>query len=82
MSEKVLNILIYIVIGFIVYRIICSIINKINLKTERRKGLNIVYKKRQGTVLNLIKNIFKYLIVGANAHLGPVLFVLCFFGSM
>ena len=63
MSEKVLNILIYIVIGFIVYRIICSIINKINLKTERRKGLNIVYKKRQGTVLNLIKNIFKYLIV-------------------
>lgn len=54
---------IYILIGYIIYRIICKVINNINKKAEANKSLKAVYKKKQQTVLNLLKNIFKYLIL-------------------
>lgn len=62
MSEKIVSIIVYIGLGFLIYTIICKIINKVNLKTYQNKDLSVIYKKKQGTVLNLIKNIFKYLI--------------------
>lgn len=62
MSDKLINVIIYIVLGILVYIIICKIINKINAKTYQNKELSNIYKKKQGTVLNLIKNVFKYLI--------------------
>lgn len=54
---------IYILIGYILYKVICKIINNINKKAELNKLLKPVYKKKQQTVLNLLKNIFKYLIL-------------------
>lgn len=48
----------YITVGIIIYLVICSVINRaLNLKN---KHINV---KKQNTIVNLIKSVFKYLIV-------------------
>lgn len=51
---------IYIAIGLIFYSIVCTILRKIQ---EKNKNIKLVYKKKQDTTLNLIRSVFKYLIV-------------------
>ena len=57
LSWKFIGPIVYIILGFIIYSLIVKIINNIKI---RRKGKN---HKKEDTVINLIKNIFKYLII-------------------
>lgn len=60
MSEKIYLPLIYIAIGFIIYTIICKALNKV---IHRRKAIGSpISKKKETTVLNLIRSIVRYLI--------------------
>lgn len=58
-----IDIAIYIIVGFVIYYLICLFIKNIIKKTASNKAVKVVYKKRQETVLNLIKSVIKYLIV-------------------
>lgn len=57
-SWKFIGPIVYIIIGFILYRFIIGIINKI--KSRRKSKSN---HKKEDTVINLIKNIIKYIII-------------------
>ncbi len=58
LSWKVIGPFIYIIVGLVLYNIIISIINR--LVSKRKKKTN---HKKEDTVINLIKNVIKYLII-------------------
>lgn len=58
-SEKVYLPIIYILIGMAIYMIICKAIKNINNKKITKSALS---NKKQTTLLNLIRSIFKYII--------------------
>ncbi len=54
--------IIYLIAAFIIYKILCKIVDKslvINKKKEKKETLQI---KRQKTIVNLIKSVIKYII--------------------
>ena len=56
LSWKVIGPFIYIMVGFLLYSIIISIINRLVSKRKRKTN-----HKKEDTVINLIKNVIKYL---------------------
>ena len=58
-SEKFYLPFVYIIVGFLLYLIVNSIINKITIRHKSNRGRD----KRKDTIINLSKNIFKYLIL-------------------
>lgn len=57
LSKKFYLPIIYIVVGVIIYFILCNIVNKVlNVKNKH------INSKKQATIINLIKSIIKYLI--------------------
>ena len=58
-SSKVYLPIIYIVIGFSINFIVSNMVNKIMLRHKSTSGKD----KRKDTIINLFKNIFKYLIL-------------------
>ena len=58
LSWKVIGPFIYIMVGFLLYSIIISIINRLVSKRKRKTN-----HKKEDTVINLIKNVIKYLII-------------------
>ncbi len=62
MNEKIYLPLIYIVVAYVIYLIISLIIKRV-VKNINSKPIKSILKKRQETVLMLVKNIIKYIIV-------------------
>ncbi len=60
-SEKIYLPIVYLVGALIIYAILCRIINKTLVINKNRRKNNFQYK-RESTIINLIKNIIKYII--------------------
>ncbi len=54
--------IIYIVIAFIIYAILCKIVNKVLVFNKKSKIKKEVQIKREKTIINLFKSIIKYII--------------------
>ncbi len=54
--------IIYIIISFIIYAILCKIVDKVLVINKKDKIKKEVQKKREQTIINLFKSIIKYII--------------------
>lgn len=61
-SEKIYLPILYVVGAFIIYFILSGIVNKVLVINKTRKNKSNVQKKREETIVNLIKSIIKYVI--------------------
>ena len=61
-SEKIYLPIIYIIIALIVYVVLIKIINKLLIINKLGKKKSALQQKRETTVVNLIKNIIKYVV--------------------
>lgn len=61
-SPKVYLPIIYILLGILIYELLCVIVKKILINNRISIIKNNLQKKRETTIINLIKNIIKYLI--------------------
>lgn len=57
-SKKFYAPILYILLGYIIYKLVKYIINSITMKRDKKKN-----HKKEDTVINLIKSVFKYLII-------------------
>ena len=58
-SEKFYLPFVYIIVGFLLYLIVNSIINKITIRHKSNRGRD----KRKDTIIDLLRSIFKYIIL-------------------
>lgn len=61
-SEKIYLPILYIVGAFIIYFILSRIVNKVLVINKIKKNKSNIQKKREETIVNLIKSIIKYVI--------------------
>lgn len=61
-SEKIYLPVIYIIGSFIIYFVMCKIVDKVLVFNKMNKKKSVVQQKRETTIVNLIKSIIKYII--------------------
>lgn len=61
-SEKIYLPIVYIIFAFIIYFVLCKIVDKVLVINKINKNKSSIQKKREETIVNLIKSILKYIV--------------------